>query len=81
VLAAMMICALVVVGAASFVRLGVDRFPVIDLPNVMVRTSLPAARSRRVESQMSDVLEESSTGRRHQRTALGVGAPASRCST
>jgi HAE1 family hydrophobic/amphiphilic exporter-1 len=54
----MIILALVVVGGASFFRLGVDRFPAVDLPNVMVRTSLPGASVEEVETQVSDVLEE-----------------------
>jgi hydrophobe/amphiphile efflux-1 (HAE1) family protein len=58
VLATMMVMALVVVGAASFFRLGVDRFPAMDLPNVMVRTTLPGGSVEEVESQISDVLEE-----------------------
>src|SRR6478736_1157048 len=58
VFATMLIMALVVVGAASFMRLGVDRFPSVDLPNVMVRTSLPGGSVEEVESQLSDVLEE-----------------------
>ncbi len=39
-------------------RLGVDRFPSVDLPNVMVRTTLPGGSVEEVESQISDVLEE-----------------------
>ena len=41
IFAAMLVLALVVVGAAAYFRLGVDRFPAVDLPTVMVRTSLP----------------------------------------
>jgi hydrophobic/amphiphilic exporter-1 (mainly G- bacteria), HAE1 family len=58
VFATMIVMALVVVGGASFMRLGVDRFPSVDLPNVMVRTSLPGGSVEEVESQISDVLEE-----------------------
>ncbi len=58
VFAAMIILALVVVGAASFFRLGVDRFPAVDLPTIMVRTSLPGASVEEVETQISDVIEE-----------------------
>jgi HAE1 family hydrophobic/amphiphilic exporter-1 len=58
VFAAMLVLALVVVGAASFFRLSVDRFPVIDLPNVMVRTSLPGASVEETETQISEVMEE-----------------------
>ena len=71
----MIILALVVVGAASFFRLGVDRFPAVDLPNVMVRTTLPGASVEEVES--ADLRRPRRGGqprRRHQRAALGVGA-------
>jgi HAE1 family hydrophobic/amphiphilic exporter-1 len=58
VFAAMMILALVVVGASSYFRLGVDRFPEVDLPTVAVRTTLPGASSEETESLVSDVIEE-----------------------
>ena len=38
VFATMIVLSLVVVGAASYFRLGVDRFPSVDLPTVSVRT-------------------------------------------
>ena len=49
IFAAMIILALVVVGAASYFRLGVDRFPSVDLPNVSVRTTLPGASPEEIE--------------------------------
>lgn len=58
VFAAMIILALVVVGAASYGRLGVDRFPSVDLPTVSVRTSLPGASTEEMENQVSQVIEE-----------------------
>lgn len=58
VFASMLILTLVVVGAASFVRLGVDRFPSVDLPTVTVRTILPGASPEEVETQVSQKLEE-----------------------
>ena len=58
VFATMIVMALVVVGAASWFRLGVDRFPAVDLPTVAVRTTLPGASPEEVESQVSDVVEE-----------------------
>ncbi len=58
VFAAMLIMAMVVVGAASYFRLGVDRFPQVDLPTVAVRTTLPGASPEEVESLVSDVVEE-----------------------
>ena len=58
VFAAMIILALVVVGAASYGRLGVDRFPSVDLPTVSVRTALPGASTEEVESEISQQVEE-----------------------
>ncbi|HEX5733321.1 MAG TPA: efflux RND transporter permease subunit [Blastocatellia bacterium] len=58
VFAAMIILALVVIGAASYFRLGVDRTPAIDLPNVSVRTSLPGASPEEVENVVSQRIEE-----------------------
>src|SRR5215217_3538763 len=58
VFAAMIILALVVVGAASYFRLGVDRFPSVDLPTVSVRTGLPGASSEEVETLVSQPIEE-----------------------
>ena len=54
VFAAMIILALVVVGAASYGRLGVDRFPSVDLPTVSVRTSLPGSSTEETEASRGD---------------------------
>jgi HAE1 family hydrophobic/amphiphilic exporter-1 len=59
VFAAMLVLALVVVGAASYFRLGVDRFPSVDLPTVSVRTSMPGASAEEVETLISDKIEQS----------------------
>ncbi|HEX8339242.1 MAG TPA: efflux RND transporter permease subunit, partial [Pyrinomonadaceae bacterium] len=58
VFAAMIVLSLVVVGAASYFRLGVDRFPSVDLPTVSVRTSLPGAAAEEVETLVSQPIEE-----------------------
>ena len=58
VFAAMIILALVVVGAASFFRLGIDRFPSVDLPTVSVRTNVPGASPEEVESEVTQKIEE-----------------------
>jgi HAE1 family hydrophobic/amphiphilic exporter-1 len=58
VFASMIILALVVVGATSYGRLGVDRFPKVDLPTVSVRTALPGASTEEVESEISQRIEE-----------------------
>lgn len=58
VFAAMIILSLTVVGAASYFKLGVDRFPTIDLPTVTVRMSLPGASPEEAESQLAKPIEE-----------------------
>lgn len=58
VFAAMLILAMVVVGSASYYRLGVDRLPSVDLPTVSVRTTLPGASPEEVENEVSDLIEE-----------------------
>lgn len=58
VFAAMIILSLVVVGAASYVKLGVDRFPKIDLPTVTVRMTLPGASPEEAESQLARPVED-----------------------
>ena len=58
VFASMLILSLVVVGAASYVNLDVDRFPAVDLPTVRVSTRLPGASPAEVESQVSQPIEE-----------------------
>src|SRR5262245_20671848 len=54
----MIIMALVVVGAASYFRLQVDRNPKVDLPTVTIRTNLPGASPEEIETQISQVMEE-----------------------
>ena len=54
----MIILAMVVVGGASYFRLGVDRFPSVDLPNVSVRTRLPGASPEEIEASVSQPIEE-----------------------
>src|SRR2546428_5453868 len=58
VFASMSVLSLVVVGAASYFRLGVDRFPSVDLPTVFIRTELPGASTEEMETQVSQKLEE-----------------------
>jgi HAE1 family hydrophobic/amphiphilic exporter-1 len=58
IFAAMLILALVVVGAAGYSKLGVDRFPAVDLPTIMVRTTLPGGAPEDVEAEVADIIEE-----------------------
>src|SRR5687768_9050861 len=54
----MIIMTLVVVGVSGYFRLGVDRFPSVDLPTVFVRTVLPGASPEEVETTISQRIEE-----------------------
>ena len=58
VFATMIVLSLVVVGAAGFFKLGVDRFPAVDLPTVSVRVGLPGAAPEEVESLVTQQVEE-----------------------
>ncbi|MDX2029849.1 MAG: efflux RND transporter permease subunit [Blastocatellia bacterium] len=58
VFAAMIILALVVVGANSYFKLGVDRFPTIDVPTIYIRASLPGASPEEMESTVARPIEE-----------------------
>jgi HAE1 family hydrophobic/amphiphilic exporter-1 len=58
VFAAMIILALVVVGGSSYFKLGVDRFPAVDVPTVTVRATLPGASPEESEATLAQTLEE-----------------------
>ena len=58
VFASMIVLSLVVVGAAGFFKLGVDRFPSVDLPTVSVRIGLPGGAPEEVESLVTQQVEE-----------------------
>src|SRR5215212_3085083 len=58
VFATVIILALTVVGAFSFGRLGLDRFPKVDFPTVVVTTRLPGAAPEEVETEITDKIEE-----------------------
>ena len=54
----MLIASLVVLGLASFVQLGVDIFPKVDLPTITITTRLPGAAPEEIESQITKPVEE-----------------------
>src|SRR6185312_6766367 len=58
VFASVLILALTVVGAFAFTRLGLDRFPKVDFPTVVVTTRLPGAAPEEVETEITDKVEE-----------------------
>src|SRR5215210_2123648 len=59
VFATVIILALVVIGAFSYGKLGVDRFPNVEFPFVIVTTVLPGAAPEEVETEVTDKVEES----------------------
>jgi HAE1 family hydrophobic/amphiphilic exporter-1 len=54
----MLILFLVVVGGVSYTRLGIDRFPDVDLPIISVRTQLPGASPEEIESTITRRIED-----------------------
>ena len=57
VFASVLMLAVVVVGAAGYSKLGVDAFPKIDFPVVVVITRLDGAAPEEVETQITDKIE------------------------
>ncbi len=53
-----LVLSLVVVGAASIFGLGVDRFPKIDFPAIVVTTVLPGASPEQIETEVTEPIEE-----------------------
>ena len=58
VFATVLILSLTVVGAFSFTQLGVDRFPKVDFPTVVVTTVQPGAAPEQIETEITDKIEE-----------------------
>src|SRR5215471_7356613 len=58
VFATVLILSLSVIGAFSFTRLGVDRFPKVDIPTVIVTTVQPGAAPEQIETEITDKVEE-----------------------
>ncbi|MFA6435083.1 MAG: efflux RND transporter permease subunit [Elusimicrobiales bacterium] len=58
ILTTMMITALVVMGAFSYFRLGVDLFPNVEFPFVVIQTSLRGAGPEEIESSVTKPIEE-----------------------
>src|SRR5438477_4979943 len=58
VFATVLILSLTVVGLFAFTLLGVDQFPKIDFPRVIVTTVQPGAAPEQIETEISDKIEE-----------------------
>ena len=52
---------LIVLGIVSFMKLTTDLLPTLSIPYVMVMTTYPGASPERVESDVTQVLEEGET--------------------
>ena len=58
VFATMLIMSLVVVGAFSFMSLGVDLFPKVDFPTITITVVNPGASPQEIETEITDKVEE-----------------------
>ncbi|NOS71747.1 MAG: efflux RND transporter permease subunit [Verrucomicrobia bacterium] len=58
VFAMMIVLSLVVIGAAGYMHLGVDRFPSVDIPVVRINARLAGASPAEMESQVAQPIEE-----------------------
>ncbi len=58
ILTTMMVAALVVLGVFSYLRLGVDLFPNVEFPFVVVQTTLRGAGPEEIESSVTKPIEE-----------------------
>jgi HAE1 family hydrophobic/amphiphilic exporter-1 len=58
VFATVLILVLAVFGISSYQRLGVDRFPKVDIPVITVTTVLPGAAPDEIETEVTEKIEE-----------------------
>src|SRR5438046_9949392 len=58
VFATVLILSLTVIGVFSFTRLGVDGYPKIDVPTVLITTVQPGAAPEQIETEITDKIEE-----------------------
>src|SRR5882672_3050954 len=58
VFAAVLMLTIFVVGTAGYFKLGLDQFPKIDFPMVVISTHLDGAAPEEVETELTDKIEE-----------------------
>ena len=58
IFASVLILLIFVIGIAGYLQLGVDRFPNIDFPIVVVTTTQPGAAPEDIETEITDKVEE-----------------------
>ncbi|MBL8144056.1 MAG: efflux RND transporter permease subunit, partial [Acidobacteria bacterium] len=58
VFASVLILTLTVIGGFSFFQLGVDRFPKVDFPTILITTRQAGASPEQIETEITDKIEE-----------------------
>jgi HAE1 family hydrophobic/amphiphilic exporter-1 len=58
IFATVLILSLVVVGYFAYLQLGVDRFPKVDFPTIVIATTLTGAAPEEIETDITDKVEE-----------------------
>src|SRR4030095_14303293 len=58
VFATVLILLICVIGSVGYFQLGIDRFPQVDFPPVVVMTRPPGAAPEQVETELTDKIEE-----------------------
>src|SRR5947208_13914748 len=58
VFASVLILSLTVIGVFSFTKLGVDRYPKVDIPTIVITTVQPGAAPEQIETEITDKIEE-----------------------
>jgi HAE1 family hydrophobic/amphiphilic exporter-1 len=62
VFAAVLVLALIALGLFALPNLGIERYPNVDIPYVVVTTTLPGASAAEIETDVSEVIEEQVNG-------------------
>jgi hydrophobic/amphiphilic exporter-1 (mainly G- bacteria), HAE1 family len=58
IFASVLMLVILVIGAVGYFQLGVDRFPKVDFPSVVVVTRLPGSAPEEIETEITDKIEE-----------------------
>src|SRR5262249_3892243 len=58
VFASVLILVILVVGATGYFSLGVDRFPKVEFPSVVITTIVPGGGAKEIETEVTDKVEE-----------------------
>jgi hydrophobe/amphiphile efflux-1 (HAE1) family protein len=58
VFATVLILVILVVGVAGYFGLGVDRFPKVDFPSVIISTVVPGGGAKEIETEVTDKIEQ-----------------------